>query len=75
MYTGHNFPCDQDLFGFDCQAFTDVPGTSLSMCVGIVLCGHSTNGSPVPLGYIISSNIRVMYVGGVTARIVINCET
>ena len=50
-------------------------GTGLTMfvlayyCVGILLMG------PVPLGYIINSNIRGMYVGGVTARVVINCDT
>ena len=37
--------------------------------VGILLMGR------IPLGYIISSNICGMYVGGDTARIVINCDT
>ena len=46
VYTGNNSPCDQELFVFDCRAFTDVPGTGLSMCVlafycvGILLMGH-----------------------------------
>ena len=42
------------------------------MCVGILLCELSTNVSPVSLGYIISRNLGGIYVGGVTARIVIN---
>ena len=42
------------------------------VCVGILLCGHSTNGSSVPLGYMVSRKLLGIYVGGITARIVIN---
>ena len=74
VYTGHNSPCDQELLVFLLRAFTDVPGTGLSMCVLAFYCVGILLMGPVPLGYIINSNIREMYVGGVTAKIVINCD-
>ena len=75
MYTGHNSPCDQELFVFDCERSLMYQGLVCPCvvltfyCVGILLMG------PVPLGYIISSSMHGIYVGGDTARIVINSDT
>ena len=57
------------------RACTDVPGTALSMCVLVLHCVGILLMGPVLLRYIISSNICGMFVGGVTGRIVMNCDT
>ena len=44
------------------------------VCVGILLCGHSTNHTSATR-FLVSSNIHGIYLGDATNSIVINCDT